>query len=302
MTSPGQLRVRATHDRGILRDIAVDLQRPWVTRLFIGQLPDVVIKTVPYLFTLCANAQRVAAQAAVNVALGETPRTPDHAELWVEVLHENLWRLLLDWPVAVGLPAAKDAFIAWRSGRNGDDVVASTAKLIETVLKPVAEACLERLTGSGGDETHQPQGTPVLAPDDWLAYWQGMQAQMPIQPLPESVSAIYRFRLREVDAALNALQTGRPFAIASAGGAGWGVGQTLTARGVLTHAVHVEDGKVVRYRVQAPTDSLFADARVLSALLANRRFLTLDQARQGLDQAILAVDPCLPYVVELHDA
>lgn len=282
-----------------MRDIAVDLQRPSVTRLFIGQLPDVVIKTVPYLFTLCAHAQRVAAQAAVNAALGETPRTPDHAELWIEVLHENLWRLLLDWPVAVGLPPAKEAFVAWRSGRNGDDVVASTKKLVDTVLAPLAESCLAHL--AGGDDLH-PQTAPVLAPDAWLDYWQGMQAQMPAQPLPESVPAIYRSRLREIDTALDALKTGRPFPIASAGGAGWGIGQTLTARGVLTHAVHVGDGKVVRYRVQAPTDSLFADARALTALLANRRFVTLDQARQGLDQAILAADPCLPYVVELHDA
>lgn len=302
MTSPGQLLVRATHDRGVVRDIAVDLQRPSVTRLFIGQLPDVVIKTVPYLFTLCAHAQRVAAQAAVNVALGETPRTPDHAELWIEVLHENLWRLLLDWPVAVGLPPAKEAFIAWRSGRNSDEVVASTAQLIETVLKPLAAACLARLAGEGGAEPRHPQVLPVLAPEAWLDYWQGMQARMPALPLPESVSAIYRSRLNEVDSALQALATRRPFPIASAGGGGWGIGQTLTARGVLTHAVHVADGKVVRYRVQAPTDSLFADAQVLTALLAKRHFVTLDQARQGLDQAILAADPCLPYVVELHDA
>ena len=299
MTPPGHLLVRAPREGGALREIAVDPQRPPVPRLFIGQLPDVVIKTVPYLFTLCAHAQRVAAQAAVNAALGETPRTPDHAELWIEVLHENLWRLLLDWPVAVGLPPAKEAFIAWRSGRNGDDVVASTKKLVDTVLAPLAESCLAHLTG--GDDLH-PQTAPVLAPDAWLDYWQGMQAQMPAQRLPESVPAIYRSRLREIDAALDALKAGRPFPIASAGGAGWGIGQTLTARGVLTHAVHVGDGKVVRYRVQAPTDSLFADARALTALLANRRFVTLDQARQGLDQAILAADPCLPYVVELHDA
>ena len=302
MTSAGQLVVRATYDQGALRDIAVDLQRPSVTRLFIGQLPDVVIKTVPYLFTLCAHAQRVAAQAAVNIALGETPRTPDHAELWIEVLHENLWRLLLDWPVAVGLPPAKDAFVAWRSGRNGDDVVANTGKLVDTVLKPLADACLARLAGDGGDEHHHRQALPVLAPDAWLAFWQGMQDRMPDVSLPSSISAIYRARLLEVDTALAALEAHRPFPIASAGGTGWGVGQTLTARGVLTHAVHVDDGLVVRYRVQAPTDSLFANAQPLTALLANRRFVTLDQARQGLDQAILALDPCLPYIVELQDA
>ena len=42
----------------------------------------------------------------------ETLREPAHRELWIEVLHENLWRLLLDWPVALGLSPAKDDFIA----------------------------------------------------------------------------------------------------------------------------------------------------------------------------------------------
>ncbi|MDE2441012.1 MAG: hypothetical protein KGP14_08300 [Betaproteobacteria bacterium] len=302
MTSVGQLIVRATYDRGALRNIAVDLQRPSVARLFIGQLPDVVIKTVPYLFTLCAHAQRVAAQAAVNVALGERPRAPDHTELWIEVLHENLWRLLLDWPLAVGLLPAKDAFIAWRANRNGDDVVATTRTLIDDVLQPLAVDCLARLVEAAGDDNHRTQAPAVLAPESWLAYWQGMEAQMPALPLPESIPAIYRARLVEVQGAFAALVSQQPFPIASAGGAGWGVGQTLTARGVLTHAVHVVDGQVVRYRVQAPTDSLFADARPLAMLLANRRFVTLDQARQGLDQAILALDPCLPYTVELQDA
>lgn len=302
MTSAGQLVVRATYAGEALRDIAVDLQRPSVTRLFIGQLPDVVIKTVPYLFTLCAHAQRVAAQAAVNVALGETPRIPEHAELWIEVLHENLWRLLLDWPPAVGLPPAKEAFIAWRGSRNAGDVVATTRSLIDNVVKPLAAECLARLDVAVGEAEHRAQTPATLAPEAWLDYWQGMRAEMPGLPLPVSIPAIYRARLAEVEGALAALLAYQPFPIASAGGGGWGIGQTLTARGVLTHAVHVVDGQVVRYRVQAPTDSLFADARPLTVLLANRRFVTLHQARQGLDQAILALDPCLPYTVELQDA
>jgi coenzyme F420-reducing hydrogenase alpha subunit len=90
--------------------------------------------------------------------------------------------------------------------------------------------------------------------------------------------------------------------LAAAGDAGWGVGQTLTARGVLTHAIHVVDGKVARYQVQAPTDSFFADAAPLTGLLAHREFPSRERARQALEQAILALDPCLPYNVELHDA
>jgi hypothetical protein len=54
--------------------------------------------------------------------------------------------------------------------------------------------------------------------------------------------------------------------------------------------------------VQAPTDGFFVDAAPLARLLANREFPSLDQARQGLDQAILALDPCLPHTLELLDA
>ena len=300
MTSAGQLTVGARFDGRKIREIAVNLHRPSVSRLFIGQLPDVVIKTVPYLFTLCAHAQRAAAVAAVNVALGETLREPAHRELWIEVLHENLWRLLLDWPVALGLSPAKDDFIAWRALRQGDGGLAATVTLVRGPLQTLAAACLARLEVTAGHA--QPLVPVVLAPEAWLAYWQGKQAEMPPLPQPASVTALYRTRLAEVEAALAALDAGLPFPVAAAGEPGWGVGQVRTARGVLTHAVHVVDGKVLRYRVQAPTDGFFADAAPLARLLANREFPSLDQARQALDQAILALDPCLPYTLELQDA
>jgi hypothetical protein len=37
-------------------------------------------------------------------------------------------------------------------------------------------------------------------------------------------------------------------------------------------------------------------------LLDDRRFASLDEARRTLDQAILALDPCVPYALELNDA
>lgn len=303
MTTAGQLRVSARFADCQIDDLTVDLQRPSVARLFIGQLPDVVIKTVPYLFTLCSHAQRAAAQAAVNAALGETPRPPEQEALWLEVLHENLWRLLLDWPVAVGLPPAREAFIAWRALRQDAGCVAQTRDLIEQTLRPLVAACRERLAAATGDMAAiTPAPDSRLDAEAWLAYWRGEVAEPPPLPVPASVLAACLARQAEVEAAVTALADGLPFPIARAGSAGWGVGQTLTARGRLTHAVHVVEGRVARYRVQAPTDGFFADATALAALLANRRFVGLDQARQALEQAILALDPCLPYTLEVHDA
>jgi len=105
-----------------------------------------------------------------------------------------------------------------------------------------------------------------------------------------------------VHLAAAALAHNQPYPIAAAGSNGWGVGQTLTARGVLTHAVHVADGKVRNYRVWSPTDCYFADGGSLNMLLAGRQFADRVAAQHGLEQAVLALDPCLPYVLELNNA
>lgn len=299
MTTGGQLTIHAAYGEMGLREVAVRLQRPAVARLFVGQHPEAVVKTVPYLYTLCAHAQRAAAQAALAAA-EEVPRRPvDAVELWIEFLHENFWRLLLDWPVACGLPPARDAFIAWRGERLGDQRLAATRHLIDTALTPLASQCLNVL---GGAAREAGAGMPALCPDDWLAYWQGNEVAMPVQAAPHSVAAAYAQRLAEVAWAAEALAEGRAYPVAAAGAQGWGVGQTVTARGVLTHAVHVTDGAVVRYRVWAPTDGLFADAGPLTALLAGMPAGGLALARQQVDRAVLALDPCLPYVVEFQDA
>jgi hypothetical protein len=175
-------------------------------------------------------------------------------------------------------------------------------------LRPLAEKCLEMLVDRSTEEVAPDDGdqdVPTLGtldPNTWLAYWQGSSAQMPALPLPGSIRSAFLARLAATLAATEALASRAPFSVAGAGGNGWGIGQALTARGVLTHAVHIADGRVVNYRVQAPTDSLFADASALSSLLANLRFASPDQARQALNLAVLAIDPCVPHVVELKDA
>ena len=49
MNSAGLLTVRANWWGGGLEDIDVELKRPLVTQLFIGQIPDAVVKAIPYL-------------------------------------------------------------------------------------------------------------------------------------------------------------------------------------------------------------------------------------------------------------
>lgn len=298
-TSGGLLTVRTRYANGGLSDIAVNLQRPPVTRLFIGQPPEAVIKTVPYIYTLCAHAQRAAAQAALAAAEGVERRPVDDAELWIELLHENFWRLLLDWPPTLGLPPAKEAFVAWRAERLGTNRVAATQSLVDGTLAELAEKCRLQLV----DRRHALNfAFPVLNPQAWLAYWQGAVAEHPAVRHPVSIGAAFAHRLAEVEAATAALAENRPYPLAAAGDDGWGVAQTITARGALTHAVRVVEGKVMNYRVWAPTDCHFAEAGPLAALLAGARVADFCAARRLVEQAVLALDPCLPYVLELEDA
>lgn len=308
MNSAGLLTVRASLNGDSLEAVEVQLQRPSVTQLFIGQIPEAVVKTIPYLYTLCAHAQRAAAQAALSAAMGEARRPVDDGELWIEMLHENLWRLLLDWPTALALPSDQAAFVAWRAARHSEAGLDETRKLLAGPLREMAEKCLEKLsdhlpTDIPGEPASDPMPSTVgLAPAEWLDYWQGQAVLPPVVRQPSSVLGAYRARLAEIKRAAQAMIDGEDYPVAAAGCDGWGVAQTRTARGVLTHAVHVDEGRVLSYQVAAPTDAFFADARPLLALLAHRRFGSPEAARQAIEQAILALDPCLPYTLELNDA
>ena len=301
MISAGLLKVRTTLSDGCLGAIDVDLQRPAVTQLFHGRSPDVVVKLVPSLYTICTQAQAATARAALAVAAEVELPTVDDAALWVETLHEHLWRLLLDWPSALGLPPAKAEFIAWRAGRSGGRCAEETHKLMEGTLYELAEKSLEKLVDRN-NEASAAGLTTALETDEWLGIWRDSGELPTAQLAPPSLAAAYRTRINEVERAAAALKSGACFPLASAGGDGWGVAQTLTARGVLTHAVHLDAGKIAKYRVLAPTDAFFANAGALAGLLESRRFDSTDDARRMLDRAVLALDPCVPYVLELNDA
>lgn len=303
MNPAGELKVTARYAAGCLSELDVHLRRPPIARLFVDQPPNAVLKTVPYLYTLCAEAQRAAAQAALAAAGAAVPATPpDHRELWVEFLHETLWRLLLDWPQAFGLTPAREAFIAWRNARHGEDRLAATRALLDGPFAALVEEVEKCLPPTVDRENQENSLVPVLTPADWLPYWRDQAAIPPAWPYPASIAAACHRRLAETRLAAQALANDLPFPVAAAGGEGFGVGQVWTARGVLTHAVQVEDEHVSRYRVWAPTDRHFADAGALTALLGDPHFSSELAAHQRLEQAILALDPCLPYTLELRHA
>ena len=308
MVSAGLLTVRAQWSTADgLNGLDVHLQRPAVTQLFIGQPASAVVKSLPLIYSLCAEAQRFAGQAALAMAAGETPEPTQSARLWIELLHENFWRLLLDWPPALGLAPEKTAFIAWRAARHGDNCLAETHKLLNTTLCELAEKChekwVDRSTAEFSIKGHESVHAEAFcfAPAPWLACFQGA-ASRPVVVPPSSIQAAFAARLSAVRRAAAGLLGDAPYPLALAADKDCAVAQTITARGVLTHAVRLVTGQVAQYRVWAPTDLFFADAQALSSLLAGAEFASAAAAQQAIEQGVLALDPCLPYTVELTHA
>ena len=300
MADIGSLVISAHFVAPRLEQIALRLQRPPVARVFVGQLPEAACKMIPYFYALCAEAQRAAAEAALAAAGALDARVVDDRALWLECLHEHLWRLLIDWPQALGVADAREDFVAWRNGRQLEGLLALSSAVVDKALNDGAiKKCREKLV----DRNDLPSGLPpTMNAAKFLSFWRGEADSLPDLPHPESVAAAFARRVSELQWALAGLLGEQRFLLDSAGGEGWGVGQCLTARGVLTHAVHVVDERVAKYQVWAPTDRYFANAEALKALLAGGEWPDIEAARRGLRLAVLALDPCLPFEVEMSHA
>lgn len=304
----GQLSVSARFYRGQLHDLAVRLDRPAVARLFLRMVPARVLSTVPLVFTLCAKAQTLAAEAALAAAQGwPPPSTEDSSALWVELLHEHLWRLLLDWPAALDMAPAGAAFSQWRKARSSSEIVPLTEALLSECLTgcgldgdslPTPDSLAGRslaVLGEGGVPVE-----PAFCTGAWMQYLQGGRDRPMAGVRPQRLAEAYQGLLAETLRAARALRQGTRYPLVSQGEGAWGVAQTLTARGLLTHGVQLENGRVAAYHVWAPTDVCFADAQALAALVREMRFADRESAQRGLERAVLALDPCVPYSVAVR--
>lgn len=257
----GTLTLQAdwTAENGI-RIRSAQLDRPPVARLFTGMDGDTLLATVPLLYSLCAQAQRAAAAAALAAARGEPlPKVDDHA-LWRENLHECLWRLCLDWPAALrqtreAQQAARAAFVAWR---KKIDAPAAFDKATATAMEFLQQHALRRAAPPS-----PVRAAMLRAQDTWQA-----------------------------------LRENRPYPITAQGSNGSGEAEVQTARGLLMHRLELDAaGRIASYQVCAPTDRHFADTAALTARLTTVRPTNFAAARQALECAVLALNPCVPHQI-----
>ena len=101
----GRVRIRLTLDaHGGVAAAEIRSQRPQPGPLLAGRAPGFAVEVIPRLYSLCGDAQTVAAEAVVRLlAEGDPgPVQPWAERIRLESLREHLWRLGMDWMALAG--------------------------------------------------------------------------------------------------------------------------------------------------------------------------------------------------------
>lgn len=117
MTPAGFISIDLHHCYGNAIGVQISSSRPEaIAQVLIGKTPEQVLDTVPLLFTLCGNAQAYAAlqvcRATLDMAAEPALDSARDMLVQLETLREHAWRILLDWPIFIGLAQNKKALAA----------------------------------------------------------------------------------------------------------------------------------------------------------------------------------------------
>lgn len=110
----GKIHIDLTVENGKVKT-DIRSQRPVLaSRVFEQKTIEQALHLVPMLFSLCGQAQSVAAVRAIESAVN-TPASPaveNQRELLIQLesLREHLWRMSIEWPTLLGTPPATSVF------------------------------------------------------------------------------------------------------------------------------------------------------------------------------------------------
>ncbi len=188
MTIEGELTVRLAWDGRQVRRVAIRSSRPFaITRVLAGRTPAEACAIVPRLFGICGAAQGAAAASALDAAsaYSHDPRRVAERELaaLVEAAQEHCWRLLIDWPRAMGRAPATAPVAAARR-QTAATLARLTANLPqggEHTTPPETTADLARALGLLADHVYgmAPAAWLALRDPEALAAWTARGATLP---------------------------------------------------------------------------------------------------------------------------
>jgi uptake hydrogenase large subunit len=327
------LEIRVGWSDGAIRAVDIHSERPQPSRLLAGLDPATVLALLSRLYAICGRAQRACAELALAAAGGAALSAERRSELAraiaAEAAQEHLWRLLLDWPAALGLAPQQAEFKRWY-GRIAADATLWAAELRTELELDWLGLPLERLAAFAdlgqfddwrarsraplaalfarlGDEA----ASACMAPGTTLATESECALAACVEhPWVAALGARGRWLEAHVAARLVGLMA---VLVAAGGGAavemdaetpapGRGVAVVATARGMLEHDVTVAGGRIDRYAITTPTDFNFAADGPYAARLRGRPAANAAAAQRAAALWALAFDPCVGYAVSAGEA
>lgn len=325
---------------GAIERVELRSHRPDTSRVLPGRTPDEALALLGRLYTVCGRAQRAAAEFALGAALGRSPTVERRAELLracaIEAVQEHLWRLLVDWPRALGLLPAQERFAHWYRRCGADDADWPSALLEEIerswIGRP-ADALAEWSDPAAWDAWLEDRGPALAALFAELraapAARRDAGARTARTPRVAETGAVVQHAEHPCIAGLLAAGRGvearavaRLVGLATLAGNLCGRGDrdletefdagsrgpgratavVTTARGLLVHDVALADERIASYSIRTPTDANFAADGAYVAQVRGRTAADAAEAVRIAELWALALDPCVPYAVRLAEA
>ena len=104
MTVEGELFVRLAWTGARVEGVRIrSTRRDAASRVLKGRLPADALAWIPRVFSICSRAQEAAARHALANAGADIAPAPDTDAVRREIVDEGFFRLLIDWPRAVGV-------------------------------------------------------------------------------------------------------------------------------------------------------------------------------------------------------
>lgn len=251
----GCVRVRLTLRGDVVAAVDVACERPDVAAALVGKSAIEAVGLVPLIYSLCGQAQGIAARAALAAAHGMTVAAHIDPRVAAEAAREHAWKLLVDWPRQLGLEPDGALFVRVARAAPGG----GTALAAELLELPLFAAMAGLLAATGIDAA---LAARIAARRD------------------ELVALLAGGATRAGTVAAEPLVEGR------------GCATVETARGELRHEIALAGERIAAYRIVAPTDRLFGPDGPLPGWLIG---LPGVGAGATATRAVMALDPCVPW-------
>lgn len=308
---PGAVHVSLHWRDGRARDVAVHVSRPTAAAMLRGRRADEAVRMLPLLYAICGVAQGAAATLALAAARGDAQEAVLDPGVLAEARREHLWRLLLDWPLALGFERQEALFVAGRKklqdaafGSWAEEALAAHSARIAGALQERSEALTE--IGSM---------LPPLTAAQTLALWPRLDAAFAAAPeyraAPASTGALARHPELQRNSGLAARILARAADLTSSAGLGHtsavqvseGIGRAAveTARGLLLHEIALDGDVVTDYTIVAPTEWNFHPSGALKSLLEGMAAPDAAAAAAAVRRAVLAFDPCVRAHIDVRE-